>query len=336
MVAAIGLLGLVAVVDASAAATEEERPADRARPPTATTERQETDTAGPEEQLTEAAAGTWPRPGSRGSSYSATAAAGLPERRAPVARGAAGADRRRVPALAHAGEPIGRGRRDDRPARTAIVAECTDGGVVEFTSEGSMAGARLVPACVDARRAADRVWRAESSGEVESAASGGAFGTATASRSSRAGRPAARSSAGCRGRWATRRSARPRGSTNDRVALVVHDGAQNLDALAVFRGRELLGAPPFLYDSLSGLRTSPRGGHASALLGRAGARPRRRERRVRAAPLPRRDGHRLVAGRALDGHREPRGDLHLRDGDARRARSVFVPIQATDLVWIGP
>jgi hypothetical protein len=123
--------------------------------------------------------------------------------------------------------------------------------------------------------------------------------------------------------------------SNDRVAVVVHDGGQNLDTLAVFRSRELLGAPPFLYESLSDLRASPRGGHAAALLnggalvlidggGEYEPRPFRSATGIAWSP-----DERWTATASPEG-------IFIFGTGTRGDHSAFVPEQVTDLAWIGP
>jgi hypothetical protein len=57
---------------------------------------------------------------------------------------------------------------------------------------------------------------------------------------------------------------------NERVAIIVTDAATGEDALAVFEGGRLIGAPPSPYLRLSRLRTSPRGSYVAAQVGQPG------------------------------------------------------------------
>ena len=332
VVAAIGLLGLVAAVDALRGGEEVRPAADASTTDRATTERQETDTAGPEEQLTEAAARDLAEAGIEGelvlsdSSCRARSVVlpSLEERPAPIAGGCRLSLTPGSQLVAVDGTI---------PSPDGIVAECTDDGVVvhprgeqwlvrgscppSWTPDGRLtvvAGGELREVRIGCLRQGFRdcsvplLRRAD----LQRALGGLPW---------QMGNPTIREAA-----WLG----------NDRVALVVHDGAQNLDALAVFRGRELLGAPPFLYESLSGLRTSPRGGHASALLnggalvlvdgnGEYEPRPYRGATGIAWSP-----DERWTATAS------PEGIFIFGTGTRGGMAPVFVPIQATDLVWIGP
>jgi hypothetical protein len=53
-------------------------------------------------------------------------------------------------------------------------------------------------------------------------------------------------------------------------AALVRDDEQGVSAIAVLRGDELVGGPPFVYDELETLRASPRGGFAATRVGERG------------------------------------------------------------------
>ena len=119
-----------------------------------------------------------------------------------------------------------------------------------------------------------------------------------------------------------------------RVAVVVRDLDRELDAIAVFEGRELVGAPPFLYEFLTDLRASPRGGYAAALLNR------------RALVVV--DGNGEYQPLALRGATGVAWSPDERWIAAATGREIFVapveqgatgpvliPIRGTDVAWVG-
>ena len=329
VVAAIGLLGLVAAVDALRGGGEV-RPVAETTGRT-TTEPQETDTAGPREQLTRAAAEDLTEDGIEGELVLSDSSCrvrsvvlpSLEERPAPIANGCRLSLMPGSPFVAADGTI---------PSPDGIVAECADDGIVVHprAEEWHVRGSCPPSWTPDGRLTV------VSGGELREVGlgcleRGGTDCTVPVLRRAdlqralgglpwQMGNPTIREAA-----WLA----------NDRVALVVHDGAQNLDTLAVFRGRKLLGAPPFLYESLADLRTSPRGGHASALLN--GRTVVLVDGNGEYAPL---SGFRSATGIAWSPDERwtaiasPDGVFIF--GTGSRGGAVFVPVPANDLVWIGP
>jgi hypothetical protein len=333
VVAAIGLLGLVAAVDALRGGEEVHPAADTSPTGRTTTERQETDTAGPEEQPRLAAVKDLTEAGIDGElvvsdiscRVRSFALPALEERPAPIANGCRLSLMPGSPFVAADGTI---------PSPDGIVAECTDDDVVvhrraeewlvvrgscppSWTPDGRLAvvaGGELREVeihCLE-RSGTDCIVPLLRRADLQRALGGLPW---------QMGNPTIREAA-----WLG----------NDRVAVVVHDGAQNLDALAVFRGRELLGSPPFLYESLSDLRTSPRGGYASALVN--GHALVLVDGKGEYAPL---SGFRGATGIAWSPDERwtatanPDG-IFIFGTESRGAGAVYVPVRATDLVWIGP
>ena len=58
--------------------------------------------------------------------------------------------------------------------------------------------------------------------------------------------------------------------SRDTYAALVRDGEQELSAIAVLRGAELVGGPPFVYENLESLRASPQGSFAATRVGERG------------------------------------------------------------------
>jgi hypothetical protein len=330
VVGAIGLLGLVAALDALRGGSAPEPAAEPVATDAATTTRAETDTAGPQEQQTELAERILRENAIEGElvlsdsdcQVRGVALPSLEERPAPIANGC----RLEVsPGGAFVGAD------GTIPGPNGILAECTDDGIVvrprgaaiplsgdcppAWTPDGRLTVVRhgeLIEAdfrCVVRNRMCTRVLL----GRKDLARAMGGLPWEM-------GDPVVREAA-----WLG----------NDRVAVVVHDGAQNLDTLAVFRGRELLGAPPFLYESLADLRASPRGGYAAALLngvslvlvdgsGEYEALTFRGATGIAWSP-----DERWTATASRDG-------IFVFGSGTRGVSSAFVPIPATDLAWIAP
>jgi hypothetical protein len=122
--------------------------------------------------------------------------------------------------------------------------------------------------------------------------------------------------------------------SRDRVAVVVRDLDRDLDAIAVFEGRELLGAPPFLYEFLTDLRASPRGGYAAALLNRRAlvvvdGNGEYQPLTLRGATgLAWSPDERWIA--AATGR-----EIFVAPVEQGATGPVLVPIRATDVAWVG-
>ena len=58
--------------------------------------------------------------------------------------------------------------------------------------------------------------------------------------------------------------------SRETYAVVVRDAEQGLSAIAVLRGAELVGGPPFVYENLEWLRASPQGSFAATRVGERG------------------------------------------------------------------
>jgi hypothetical protein len=333
VVAAIGLLGLVAAVDALRGGEEVRPAADVSTEPT-TTEQQQTDTAGPLEQMTRAAVEDLTEEGIEGELVLSDSSCrvrsvvlpSLEERPAPIANGC------RLSLMPGSQLVAADGT---IPSPDGVVAECTDDGIVVYPRAEEW-HVRVRGSCPPSWTPDGRL-TVVAGGELREVRLGclkGGWNDCSVPLLRRAdlqrafgglpwqmGNPTIREAA-----WLA----------NDRVAVVVHDGALNLDTLAVFRGRELLGAPPFLYESLADLRTSPRGGYASALLnGRALVLV---DGKGEYAPL---SGFRSATGITWSPDERwtaiasPDGMFVFGTG-SRGSGAVFVPVQANDLVWIGP
>jgi hypothetical protein len=119
-----------------------------------------------------------------------------------------------------------------------------------------------------------------------------------------------------------------------RVAVVVRDLDQELDAIAVFEGRKLLGAPPFLYEFLTDVRASPHGSYAAALLNRSALVVV--DKTGEYHPLALRDAtglawspdERWVAAATGD-------EVFVMPVDEGATGPVLIPIRGADVVWVG-
>ena len=331
VVAAIGLLGLVAAVDALRG-TDSSPPAaeEPARTDRGTTAPEETDTAGPQEQLRRLAARELAEDDIEGTLL-------LTDINCRIRSV-------ELPTLEERDAPVGNGCRLNVSPASRLVgadgtvygpddykAQCTDHGV-----EVAHPVSRAVPGVCPPAWTPDGRLTVVARGELRQVDLGCKAGDLTCTTVLLGDEDVVRAMGGLPWQMGSPTIREAAWLGNDRVALVVHDGAQNLDALAVFRGRELLGAPPFLYESLSGLRTSPRGGHASALLnggalvlvdGNGEYEPR---------PFPGATGIAWSPDERWTATASPEGIFIFGTGTRGGVAPVFVPIQATDLVWIGP
>jgi hypothetical protein len=331
VVAAIGLLGLVAAVDAFRGGEEVRPAADASRTNATTTAPQQTDTTGPEEQLTELATRVLRENRIQGElvvtdiqcRVRSLALPSLVEHIAPIANGC------RL-SLAPGSQLVGAD--GTAPGPDGIVAECVDNGVVVHSRSEEL----------HVRGSCPPTWTPDGRLTV---IVGGELREVGISCLSRGGRDC---TVPLLGRTDLRRELgglpweignpeirEAAWLSNDRVALVIHDLAQNLDALAVFRGRELVGAPPFLYESLSDLRASPRGGQAAALLngqalvlvdGNGEYEPLSFRGATGIAWSP---DERWTATASPEG-------IFIFGSGSRGVSSVFVPVRVTDLAWLGP
>lgn len=331
VVAAIGLLGFIAAIDAFRGGEELPPAADASATDRTTTERQETDTAPPQEQLTELATRVLRENRIQGElvvtdiqcRVRSLFLPSLQEGPGPIANGC------RL-SVAPGGQLVGAD--GTTPGPDGILAECVDTGVVVHPR-----GEEL-----HVRGSCPPAWTPDGRLTVISGGELREVGVACLSRGGRnctvpliqqadlrralgglpweIGNPEIREAA-----WLS----------NDRVALVIHDLAQDLDALAVFRGRELVGAPPFLYESLTDLRASPRGGQAAALLngqalvlidGNGEYEPLSFRGATGIAWSP---DERWTATASPDG-------IFIFGSGSRGVNSVFVPVRVTDLAWVGP
>lgn len=332
VIAAIGLLGLVAAVDALRGGEEVRPAADASTTERTTTRPQDTDTTAPEEQLTEAAAEDLAEAGIEGelvlSDYPSCRVhslvlPSLEERPAPIANGCRLSLTPGSQFVATDGT---------MPSPDGIVAECTDEGVVVHPrGEQWLVRAACPPAWTPDGRLT--VIAGGELREVRIACLRQGFRDCSVPLLRRA--DLQRALGGLPWQMGDPTILEAAWLAKDRVAVIVHDGAQDLDTIAVFRGRTLLGAPPFLYESLGNLRTSPRGGHASALLnGRALVLV---DGSGEYAPLSFRGAtgiawspdERWTATASPDG-------IFIFETGSRGAGTVFVPVQAADLVWVGP
>jgi hypothetical protein len=122
--------------------------------------------------------------------------------------------------------------------------------------------------------------------------------------------------------------------SRDRVAVVVRDLGQELDAIAVFRGRRLVGAPPFLYEFLTDVRASPRGSYAAALLNRRSLVLVNGAGEYQSFPLRGASGvswspdERWIAAATGD-------TLYVARAGDRVAGPVAIPVPAQDVAWVG-
>ena len=330
VVAAIGLLGLVAAIDALRGG-EEVRPAADVSTEGTATERQQTDTTGPQEQLTELATRVLREHRIEGElvvtdiqcRVRSFALPSLEEQIPPIAN----ACRLSVAPGSQLVGPV-----ESVPGPDGIVAECTNTGVAVHPR-----GEELhVPGSCPPAWTPDGRLTVIAGGELREVgisclSRGGRDCTVTLLNRAdlrralgglpwQIGNPEIREAA-----WLG----------NDRVALVIHDVAQDFYALAVFRGRELVGAPPFLYESLSDLRASPRGGQAAALLngralvlvdGNGEYEPLSFRGATGIAWSP---DERWTATASPDG-------IFIFGSGSRGVSSVFVPVRVTDLAWIRP
>jgi hypothetical protein len=332
VVAAIALLGLVAAVDALRGGEEVRPAADALTTERTTTRPQDTDTTAPEEQQTEAARKDLAEAGIEGelvlSDYPSCRVhtlvlPSLEERPAPIANGCRLSLTPGTQFVATDGT---------MPGPDGMVAECTDEGVVVHpTGELRLARAACPPAWTPDGRLT--VIAGGELREVRIACLRQGFRDCSVPLLRRA--DLQRALGGLPWQMGNPTILEAAWLDDERVALVVRDGAQNLDTLAVFRGRKLLGAPPFLYESLSDLRTSPRGGHASALLngralvlvdGNGEYEPLSFRGATGIAWSP---DERWTATTSPDG-------IFIFGTGTRGVASIFVPARAGDLVWLGP
>jgi hypothetical protein len=122
---------------------------------------------------------------------------------------------------------------------------------------------------------------------------------------------------------------------DDLAAVVVSDPARERDdVIALFRGRRLLGAPPFPYERLSGLRVSPRGSFVAARIGLAPSGLLVLDRTGELRPIPSRVARAIAWTRdeSLSAVATAGGIYVWRTAD-RGNRFVHVPVQARDLFW---
>jgi len=331
LVAAIGLLGLVAAVDALRGGGTE-RPS--AEAPTATeattTAPEDTDTAGPEEQQRRLAARVLAESDVDGELVVTDVdcrvrALGLPslgEKAAPIANGCR--------LTVSPGSQIV-GADGTVPGPDGIVAECTDTGVIARPRGRTVSVPGLCPPAwtpdgrltVIARgelREVDLGCTADDLTCTDVLLGADDLSTALGGLPWEMGAPSIRAAA-----WLT----------DDRVAVVVHDRGQNLDAIAVFRGRKLLGAPPFLYEFLSDVRASPLGGYAAALLSRRAL--VLIDGRGEYQPLSFRGASGIAWSPDERWTATATGDgVFLFGTGTRGVNSVFIPGEATDVAWIRP
>ena len=118
-----------------------------------------------------------------------------------------------------------------------------------------------------------------------------------------------------------------------RYAALVEDEAADESIMAVFRGRRLVGAPPFAYGSLARLRASPYGTYAAAAIGGGGLVVVDGEGELRP------DG--LSGGRAIAWSPDEtwtaiaRPDaVYLFETGTRAVSLIRLPIRAADLAWL--
>jgi len=330
VVAAIGLLGLVAAIDAfrsdevaaPAADTTARTEAERTAP-------EDTDTAGPQDELRRLAARVLAEEHVEGAlvvtdldcRVRRLALPSLEEEAPPIANGC-----RLV--VSPGSQAVGA---DGTVPGPEITAECTDTGVIARPRGRTV----FVPAVCPPAWTPDGRLTVVVRGELRQVRLDCAPGEAGCTTPLIGRADLARALGGLpweMGRPSVREAA---WLSNDRVALVVHDGAQELDAIAVFRGRELLGSPPFLYESLSDLRTSPRGGYAAALLNRRAL--VLIDGRGEYQPLSFRGASGIAWSPDERWTATATGDgLFLFGTGTRGVNSVFVPGEATDVAWIAP
>jgi hypothetical protein len=331
LVAGLGLLGLLAAVDAFRGGGSGPVAAEtRADTQPARTTPEVTDTAGPFEQLQRLAAGQLAEQGVEGQLLLSDSDC--------VVRGLA------LPSLDEVPPPLANGCRLEVapggaivgadgtvPGPDGILAECIDDGIVVRPRGRTV----TVPGDCPPAWTPDGRLTVVAGGELREVDLACTAGDLSCTRVLLGRKDVARAMGGLpweMGNPVVREAA---WLDDDRVAVIVHDGAQNLDTLAVFRGRELLGAPPFLYESLSDLRASPRGGHAAALLnGRAlvlvDGRGEYESLTFRGATgIAWSPDERWTATASSDG-------VFIFGTDTRGSGSVFLPGGATDVAWVAP
>ncbi len=120
---------------------------------------------------------------------------------------------------------------------------------------------------------------------------------------------------------------------DDTVAALVRDRAQGVDAIAIFRGRELVEAPPFAYERLSDLRVSPYGSFVAARVNRSGLvllddRGRFQTTGLRSAHAATWSPDETWTAMATE-----TGIFVFETGKGAAVGLIQVPVRAADLVW---
>jgi len=122
---------------------------------------------------------------------------------------------------------------------------------------------------------------------------------------------------------------------DDLVAVVVSDpGRENDDVLALFRGRRLVGAPPFPYERLSGLRVSPRGTFVAARVGLPVRGLVLLDRQAELVGIPFRVARAIAwtYNEAWSAVATANG-IYVWETGERALRFIRLPIRARDLIW---
>lgn len=122
---------------------------------------------------------------------------------------------------------------------------------------------------------------------------------------------------------------------DDLVAVVVSDpGREDDDVLALFRGRRLVGAPPFPYERLSGLRVSPRGSFVAARVGLPAGGLVVLDRRAELVAIPFRIARAIAWSYDETWTAVASPDsIYVWETGERAVRFISLPIRARDLIW---
>ena len=123
--------------------------------------------------------------------------------------------------------------------------------------------------------------------------------------------------------------------SDDLAAVVVSDPAlERDDVLALYRGRRLIGAPPFPYERLSGLRVSPRGSFVAARVGLPPGGLVLVDRRAELVAIPFRVARAITwsPDEAWTAVASP-DTIFIWETGERAVRFVALPIRARDVLW---
>jgi len=208
--------------------------------------------------------------------------------------------------------------------RAQLIAECIAGGV-EVRQEGELLG--RAPGCAPAWTPDGRLTAVRDGELVELRRRG--------SRVLLSRRDVARALARDPWAFADPRVREAAWLDDDLVAVVVSDpGREKDDVIALFRGRRLVGAPPFPYERLSGLRVSPRGSFVAARVGLPAVGLVVLDRRAELVAIPFRIARAIAWSYDETWTAVASPDsIYVWETGERALRFIRLPIRARDLIW---